>query len=434
MKKHWVILLILALLLPNAAAQADEARLSVVGEMQVYSISSENQLYGLNSTTGSLADLGSDEYLAFTMKVTNGGPDVYCDTLYARIDGGEPLHWASSTIVQDTTANCHIFYSNMSNVRPGRHTVDMFANDVYIGSAYFTILRDWSECMNIPSASEISYGETQGRSPYIGFYPDMSVVNNRFTEYSVDFCADCLPNGTYVCIGTFDMDKSDLESRYSSVYADYPNNAGYAGFQVLPDGTHCAILSLWDTYCSDGSSTTTLHATRLYPATNLAGDTFGGEGTGVHCIVPYAWESGHWYRALLQCGVSASTGNTTVKLSVCDLETGVWTKLIEYETCFRNSCFKGKMVSFLECFDTTTAADLRTLEEANMRARDAGSGQWIDVEQLSFYQNYDYSGSYAYGSDGACFWAITTGLTQRAPIPESGLTVRVSNTEHGWPY
>ena len=85
---------------------------------------------------------------------------------------------------------------------------------------------------------------------------------------------------------------------------------------------------------------------RTYPENPHIGDDFGGEGTGIKTIVDYDWKAGKTYRALVQCSTTAA-GNCEVTFKVCDLETGVWTKLVSYDLGYGGTCMKS-MGCFLE--------------------------------------------------------------------------------------
>ena len=109
--------------------------------------------------------------------------------------------------------------------------------------------RNWSSVFAMPTADEINAYQNQSthRAPYIAGW--LSIPGDtRYTEYVVDFKADLLPNGTYCCLGNWQMDYSYLERQYTSVHTEYSGVSGYAGFQSLGDGTRVSIMSFWDVY------------------------------------------------------------------------------------------------------------------------------------------------------------------------------------------
>ncbi|MBQ1252360.1 MAG: S-layer homology domain-containing protein [Firmicutes bacterium] len=264
----------------------------------------------------------------------------------------------------------------------------------------------------VPTRAQINADTNphNSRSPYI--YGWMDIPDGvKFIEYSVDFRAEYLPRGTYCCLGQWTMDMSGLESKYTNIRTEYSSVSGYAGFQSTCTAKGKAgIMSFWDIYAKEKSTgkNVTLRAKCLYPGGN---DNFGGEGTGAHSINHYNWEEGHWYRMLLQCDNSGAT--TVVNQFVCDLETGTWTLLCQYDTLVPNGKFKGDIAVFLENYNTSLAGEVRSLELKNVRYRDASTGQWNAVKRAYLGPNGGvpaYEGSYEFGATSDRFWMITSGV------------------------
>ena len=279
--------------------------------------------------------------------------------------------------------------------------------------------RAWNVIMTLPTLDEIrAYNSiSQSRSPYIDGW--MDTEGQSFSAYSVEFKADFLPNATYCCPANFDLDYSSLKAQYADVRTDYPGVAGYAGLQKSSDGRTNSILSLWDVYCTDASGDqTVVHAKLIYPS-GETGWTFDGEGSGVHYLPEYTWEAGRWYRMLLRCGVSSTTGNTTIEQWVTDLETEEDPLLCIYELGAPNVLFKGNVAVFLENFDPAYSGDVRTMECRNFRILDQ-YGQFKSLTSGIFEQSYEYPGRYQYGSDGETIYMITTGAGYVSePNPET---------------
>lgn len=291
-------------------------------------------------------------------------------------------------------------------------------------------LSRWSGVMDIPSADEIADFQTTERSPYISCFPTFE-GGDGFTEVTVDFQADFLPPGTYICTCQFDLDMSELQSQYANVYREYSGVAGYAGFQVLEDGSHVAILSIWDTFCVDNAgNTTTLRAQLLYPEAS-DNQSFGGEGTGAHCIVPYDWQAGHAYRMRLSEGISTVDGQCVIGLSVCDLETGQWTELVDYGLGVNYTCMKAPFCSFLENFLPAAAGEVRNVCWSNYRGKSAATGEWVPAASATM-NHYTGVGSYSFGTTADSFWAITTGLPDRC-TPSTDGVYSVQNYATGAP-
>lgn len=432
MMKRFHILLLLALLMLLALcghALADGA-LSAEGVITVHSIADEREIRNTGATSVSMDGLGSGEYYSFSFRVRNSSySDVQIKSAYARIDGGEKLGWGSVTLGSGQSVTYHIYYNNMSKLSPGTYKVDFYANDSLLASQYFTIAKNWRSAISLPSAAEMNAYSTSSRSPYIVCIPEFSGVSG-YTEYAVDFKVDYAPKGTYLSVCNWYFDMSSMKKQYKSV--EIEAISGYCGFQVLSDGTRVAILSLWDVFCTDkAGNRTTIRAKRLYPERGLFGDTFDGEGTGAHTLVKYNWEDGHPYRALVQLGTNSANGHTTVIFWACDLLTGAWTRLIEYDTGL-TGVYMNWSCAFLEDFDTSTAGQLRTMELSNIRAYST-RGQWVTAKSATMEQNYEHPGSYDYGSDGSAFWAVTTGLPGRLRSP-GRQRYSVSRYETGIPY
>lgn len=288
----------------------------------------------------------------------------------------------------------------------------------------------WGERMRLPSADEVAGYHATTRSPYIVCDPQFGI--DGIIEYAVDFKADAQPRGTYLSICNLDLDTSSLNSQYTNVHRDYSGVAAYAGFQVHDDGTKAAIMSVWDTYVTDSSGTESIiHATRTYPDTYRVSQPFAGEGSGIQTIVDYDWKQGHAYRALIRC---AQTDKGTCELAffVMDLETGRWDELVAYDLGYGNTSIT-RAVCFLEDYLVNKASEVRTMELWNFRAS-TGGGSWVPAYSAIMSQNYDYPGSYNYGSDGTHFWAITSAIPGLCTIPSDGAQYSVSNAETGSPY
>lgn len=292
--------------------------------------------------------------------------------------------------------------------------------------------RNWGALMRLPSNEEIAaFNKTsQYRSPYIVAWMDTSRVG-QFCEIAVDFKADYLPSGTYCSLANFYMDYPSLNAQYREVSAD--GLSGYAGFQRLDDPKrYVSILSFWDLYCYDASGRqTTISPWLIYPE-NERESRFGGEGTGTHYLRDYPWEAEHWYRFLLMRGQNKATGNASVEYWVMDLENESWTKLCEFDIGTKDYAFTGNVALFLENFQPSSAGDIRTMEFCNFRVRDL-EGNWVPIESGFLEENYHQPGSYQYGSDGKCFWIITSGIPNLAPKQDRE-TLTVTNSESGPPY
>ncbi len=372
-----------------------------------------------------LADCPQGAYYSFRADLKNNTPEpLACSEVYVVVDGGQPWRWQAFTLQPGAWAKLHIFYSNMqlcSGV--GTHTAVWYVNGTAVCETTFGF-RDsqmaqpssyWKDVFPLPTQAQINaYTNPDGcRSPYLAGWLDID-RNTRFTEYSIDFKSDHAPLGTYCCLANWAMDMSELKKTHTNVHTEYAGVSAYAGFQhTATDKGMASILSFWDIYATDArGKEITIRPTLVYPA-NDGDDSFTGEGTGAHRIVPYAWEEGHWYRMLLQSYPSPQTGNTLVDQWVCDLQTGSWTRLCCYDTGLKNSHFVGSSAFFLENYLTGTAGQLRSMELRNARIRELSTGQWRNVEGAYLCSQGGkpkYEGSYAFGAREDRFWMITSGV------------------------
>ena len=287
----------------------------------------------------------------------------------------------------------------------------------------------WDRTMSLPSRYEQRQYSTDSTSPYIVCIPDFGKVN-RYMEYAVDFRADHLPNATYLSTLCWYMGSYQLDRQYASVERD-GGWAGYCGFQSLDDGRRVAIMSLWDTFCTDAQGrTSVIKARRIYPEVDPT-DSFrmrdtngnlvewGDEGRFVQCLVPYEWEEGHTYRANIQVFNTYTGGSAYINFAVCDMETGVWTTLMQFDLGYDEAYMTGGCV-FLENYLPQYAGELRSMVLSNFQVKTYGGVDWTHAVRAELMQQFDNPGSYNYGSEDDSFWAITTGLPNRCASPRTG--------------
>lgn len=293
----------------------------------------------------------------------------------------------------------------------------------------------WVTRMNIPNSNEIAnYNRiSTSRSPYIVGWLKTGGMG-RFTQFAIDFKADFLPEYTYCSLCNFYLDYSSLSNTYSKIYSQV-GLSGYAGFQRGDSvESKVGILSFWNTYCEDeNGNKIKIKPIRVYPE-NDDNNEFSGEGEGVHCLAKYEWEQGKWYRMLLQCGISETTSNTTVEQWVQNLETKNWVLLSKYDIGIKNVAFINDSAVFLENFNSKTSGEIRTMEVKNIRICLEGSEKWTSIRSANFCENYDYPGSYKYGTDTESFWIITTGISNKAGMNNDLIELKVSEGENTSPF
>lgn len=420
-----------------AAAQSDG--LTVSFETAVYSISKETFLRTLPEPASQEA-CGPDEYATVCAVIKNpSGAAVTLQKPYIRIDGGEELHWADVTLEPGKSVRLHVYYSSKKYLTSGLHTAVIYASKKPLYSGHFSIGRSWTENFTLPTKAKITARPKDERSPYVSSW--LTIGNTvRYDAYCVDFKADCLPDSTYCAAFNGRMDVSSLKKQYRSVSAD-GSVLFYAGLQRgLPsDGKkeYRFILSFWDIFCEDNAGkTTAIRAERTYPAEKNSNDSFGHEGTGAHTLLPYDWQAGRWYRMLLQCGTSKTTGSTTVEQWFQDLTTGEWTHTCTYDTGIKDSCFIGDTALFLENFNPKSAGEVRSMEFTNARIRTVSDGLWRDVTGVHGINqskaNPNAYGSWQAGADENSFYMITTGVKGQGRAKSTG-PLTIQNRESGSP-
>ena len=406
-----------ALFVPQAAAAAENLSLEMEAEIAVYSSSGETYIRSCGKSAA-LSELSGDEYYSYLIKFRHtGSQSVQVNEMTVSVDGGERWAWAAFTMEPNTQYWFHVYYSNMkTRMTAGEHTVTWYIGNQAVWTETFLLTEEmnYDGVFSMPSDSDIA-AHNQSATAYAPYvYGVLEVEDSyRFTEYSIDFRADTLPKTTYLSLAAMRMDFTELKRRYANVHTEYEGTTMYAGFQRRYEDK-IAILSFWDIYYTDASGKQqVIRAKRLYPEVSDGNDSFGGEGEGAHTLVPYEWEEDHWYRMLLQCRQSQETGTTQVEQWVCDLENGAWTLLCRYDTGIPDSCFVGPAYFFLENYDNAFAGEVRTMEVANIRTLDAGTGQWRAHFSVSMASNGGlpkYEGSYSYGANDGSFWMITSGV------------------------
>lgn len=451
MKKLISIILIILLGLPtvgSAAAKVSADDFTFKPEVCVYDAATERYLRSCGSI-GDLNQLGRDEYLSFTALVEyRGTKPLNVSSMYVRVDGGAKWSWASFTMEPGYSARFHVYQQNMRKCMSlGAHKLDWYINGVKVYSCSLTIAQEksWAQALTLPTQAQINARNKAGspRAPFVAAWLQMP-KGVKYTQYAIDFRAPDLPQGTYCCLGQWGMDQTSLKRRLSNIHTNYEvsiSTHAYAGFQRLSGSRkNVAIMSFWDLFGKDKSGVEqVVRAKLVYPADDGGNGEFGGEGTGAHILVPYAWEEDHWYRMLLR-SFKGDNGNTWVQQWICDLETGAWTLLSCYDTLMTNSAFTGDVAVFMENFYPEYAGEIRTMEICNARILRADTKKWTSINSAYLHTNGGlptYEGAYAFGAQGNSFWMISTGVGGdwygNGKGPRGG-TFTVKGGESGAPY
>ena len=441
-KKLFPLLLALVMclgLMPVGASAASSNGLEISFQTAIYSISKES-FVRWTSELASQDECGPDEYVTVCPMIKNtSNQTVTLQQVYIRIDGGKELSWANDFILEPgKSIQPHVYHANEQYLTPGLHTAALYASDKLLASGYFNIGRAWSEIFQFPTEAQIAARPADRRSPYLSTWLNIG-QDVRYDAYCVDFKSDHIPYGTYSCLFNGYLDFSSLKNQYQSV----DNNGHislYGGLQQGAEGKESNfILSFWDIYCTDkDGNTTIIRPVLTYPAEHTDNDSFGNEGEGAHTLLPYNWQAGRWYRMLLRCGTSETTGNTTVEQWFQDLSTEEWTHTCTYDTGVKDSSFIGNIALFSENFLKQYAGGVRSLEFTNVRIH-TNEG-WKDVTSLGSIQSRvdktgslaDIYGSWEAGADDSTFYMISTGVPGWGRTENTG-KLAVQNRESGDP-
>ena len=141
---------------------------------------------------------------------------------------------------------------------------------------------------------------------------------------------------------------------------------------------------------------------------------------------------------MLQQSDSDTTGNAVFTTWICDLAENEWVEMASFDSGVPD-IYLGKSGGFLENFDEAYAGDIRTMEMSNMKAKAIDSSDWVAAESVTVMLNSsigidDYVGSANFGSDGAAFWAITSGVDGLSRTPEAEETFELEAGDLSPPY
>ncbi len=416
---------------------------SAEGGMGVFSAANETYVRESGRDEDGLEE---DEYLSYYVNVKNTGAEDCSDLpAYFRVDGGKEIPLDDLSLDAGKETQYHISLADMAGLTPGLHEIEVFVNDDQVFTDRFYIARDWDEIMRDPTADQIAAVSSEGRSPYIVYYPQFGKTA-ELSDYSIDFSVDDAPKGTYLATINTELDVSSLTSkglRLTENYGTFSNF--YCGIQRWLDGRSGIIMSVWDILGKDAQGNSfTIQATPIYtdekaeiqshtPQTN-------GEGSFQQFTVEYPWEARHPYRMTLQTGKNEESGNATLTMQMCDLKTNEWKKLITWDLGYQSKGTGTKyLAGFLENYDTASNGEVRTANFSNIRGRSASSGEWQGVDTVRFTVNnsqdaFNYIGSYRFGADDSSFYAITSGVSGLCEPSTSGTVLTVRNTADDSPY
>lgn len=145
---------------------------------------------------------------------------------------------------------------------------------------------------------------------------------------------------------------------------------GYAGFQILNDGRHVVIMSMWDS----GDLKPSIEYSPLSPTAHA----FSGEGTGMQVLSEYYWDIQKWYTMRIQARTS---GNKTIYEQWIRPENGSWEKIAAISFPMAGCGFNANC-TFLEDF-APFSNQRRSMQLRNMSGRLTAGGKWLQNRRFS---------------------------------------------------
>lgn len=360
-----------------------------------------------------LSDL--DDGQCYSLRATvqnNGNHALKLHDVCVCVDDMEPWGWADFSLEAGQSTVLVVPPGNAARFMGlGTHTSAWYANGEVIETRDFLVTdgSSWAERLVLEqNYSDVSEKLSGKLAPYVGGFYDIPATA-RVRRLSVDVKADFAPRGTYCCTANWNIDLSHYMGRGIDAQTYFHGVGGYCGLQVLSDGRRVSILSLWDVMCVDsGGRRNTIRASLLYSNGMSISDEFDNEGTGVHCLVPYEWETGKWYRVTVKCTLSKND-HTLIEQWITDLSSGEDTLQCIYDTNLVSSSMMAPIAMFLEDFDAAYAGETRTMEVRNVSYYVEG---YLPKRVASLQMNArvgEYAGRYAFGTAGEKAWMITSG-------------------------
>ena len=192
----------------------------------------------------------------------------------------------------------------------------------------------------------------------------------------------------------------EAPSTYYAVHSwnDDGPGSGYAGFQILEDGRHIVIMSIWD----NGMMKPTIE----YAPKSRIAQAFDGEGTGKQVLSDYDWTRQRWYTMRIQ---ARTLGSRTVYEQWIRPENGFWEKVCAISFP-KAGCGFNCDCAFLEDFYPFSNLR-RSMQLRNASARFAATGKWQENKRYSV-SNYDdqrlinYNVNYNCKAEAANDWAL----------------------------
>ena len=387
-----------------------------------------------------------DEYLSYYVNIKNTDPNDHREQPASyRIDGGIEKPFSDVTQTEGGETQYHVDLQDMAELDPGLHEIEVFVNNEWVRTDRFYVPRDWDEIMNEPTEEQINAVSKTGRSTYVVYYPEFEETIG-LKEYSLDFSIDKMDKGTYFSTISAGLDVSELYLRGLSLTSNYGSTGGlYGGFQCLDNGETGVIMTVWNVIGTDKQGNKqVIKAKPLYmdEKGKVLDREEGSEGEGdfQQFKMEYPWQAQHHYRMLVQMGKNEANGNATATMQICDLTTQEWKKLVTWDLGYPCEYIKTQdLAGFLENYETQYCGSVRSANFSNIRGLDSDTGEWVAADSVKFTTNngmddFNYVGSYQFGSEGNSYYAITSGVDGLCKPAESGTSFTVNNPTAEKPY
>ena len=160
---------------------------------------------------------------------------------------------------------------------------------------------------------------------------------------------------------------------------------------------------------------------------------FGGEGSGKHAMLKYAWKTGSTIKFLVR-GVPDQKDKThTIYTAWYALESGVWQLMASFSRPKSGHYLNG-FYSFLEDYEQDSGYQTRKAQYGNQWVFDI-SGQWHEVIQATFTGDYsankmikfDFDAGVDIDRNKECFFLMNGGFFEGKTALNSQLTRNANN-------
>ena len=157
---------------------------------------------------------------------------------------------------------------------------------------------------------------------------------------------------------------------------------GYMGIQIVADGTHKVLFSVWSPYDTNDPSQIPedYQVITLRKGEGVEPNKFGNEGCGMQSFLTWPWEFEKTYRTLVH--IKPNEDGTTDYTGYFGDEDGTWHLLASFRRPRTSTWYRGAH-SFLESFIPETSIHTRDVHFTNQWAR-TNDGTWTEITTAKF--------------------------------------------------